>query len=62
MPFKITGTGLFGSKAYKLLIQKQPGLGQPQPDLKRPQYKIEINGETKADYELLTDSEFEWKL
>ena len=62
LPFKVTGTGLFGTKEYKLLVQKQPGLGQPQPDLKRPQYTIEINGEVKADYELLTDSEFTWEL
>lgn len=62
LPFKITGTGFFSQKEYKLLVQKQAGLGQPQPDLKRPHYTIEINGEIKADYELLTDNEFDWTL
>ncbi len=62
LPFKVTKAGLFGRSSYKLMVQKQPGIGQPQPALNRPKYTIELNGEVKENYELLTDSEFEWEL
>ena len=62
LPFKVMGTGLFGKKEYHLLVQKQPGLGKPQPSLNRPQYSIEVNGVQKENFEFLTDMQFDWEL
>lgn len=43
------------SGSYKLLIQKQPGA-------KDFQYKIKVNGSTKADFKLDQDKEFDFNL
>lgn len=62
LPFKLKGVGLLGKKDYKLMVQKQSGLGKPQPNLNRPKYTVEINGKMITEYELMTDNEFQWSL
>lgn len=62
LPFKIVGTGLFSNKNYQLMMQKQAGLGKPQPDLSYQQFSIEINNEKKLEGDFLKDETFSWDL